>query len=301
VASSRIRDRLVSETDNNVTLTVTKSELDAEKSVVYARGELQLGILIEQMRREGFELTISPPRIITTKCPDTGKEMEPYEEVTVDVDSEYSGTVVNQLTGPGRRAVLISMSDGGESSSDGKTRLVFHVPSRGLLGFGPEIATATRGTAVVNHCFLENRPHAGNLGLAIEKGKLVSSDTGKASLYSLGSIAERGVLFIEPGELVYPGMVIGENSRQGDLEVNPVRGKQATNIRTVNKDEKNYLPPPKRMSVEELIGYMNDDEIIEVTPQSVRLRKAELDSGARQRAARTRKKQLNAAKEARGG
>jgi len=179
-------------------------------------------------------------------------------------------------------------------SSDGKTRLIFEVPSRGLLGFQSEIATATRGTAIVNHLFLENREYAGHIG-GIERGKLVSNDNGKANLYSLANIAKRGELFIGAGELVYSGMVIGENSRAGDLEVNTVRAKETTNIRTQNKEEKLYVPPPTRYSIEELIGYMNDDEVLEVTPKAVRLRKAELDPGIRERLARTRKKQMMAA------
>lgn len=289
VASSRIRDRLHSETDNNVTLSVTKSETDGERSVVHARGELQLGILVEEMRREGYELTVSPPRIITTTCKDTGNKLEPYEEVTIDVDSEYSGTVMNSLTSS-RKGLLLHMSD----SSDGKTRMIFEIPSRGLLGFQSEIATATRGTAVVNHLFIENREYVGHVG-GLEKGKLVANDTGKAALYALANIAKRGVLFIKPGDLVYPGMVIGENSKAGDMEVNPVRAKEVSNVRTVNKEEKLYVPPPKQWTIEEFIGYMGDDEVIEVTPKSVRLRKAELDSGARERAARSKKKQMMAA------
>jgi GTP-binding protein len=290
ISSTKIRDRLRSETDNNVTLTVATSETDPEKSVVNARGELQLGILIEQMRREGFELSVLPPNIIMTTCPTTGKKLEPYEEVTVDTDSEYSGTVVNALTGS-RKGVLLHMSD----SSDGKTRLIFEVPSRGLLGFSSEIASATRGNAVVNHLFLENRESSGNI-VRQEKGRLVSNASGKASLYALANIAERGDLFVAPGDLVYPGMVIGECSRSGDLEVNAVKAKEVSNMRTTAKDEKLYIPPPKRMSVEELISYMNDDEQIEVTPKSIRLRKAELDSGIRQRLARNRKKQIDSAR-----
>lgn len=290
ISSSKVRERLFSETDNNVTLTVSTSETDAEKTVVNARGELQLGILIEQMRREGFELSILPPKIIMSTCPNTGKKIEPYEEVTVDTDSEYSGTVVNALTGS-RKGVLLQMHE----SSDGKTRLIFEVPSRGLLGFSSEIASATRGNAVVNHLFLENRESSGNI-IRQEKGRLVSNALGKASLYALANVAERGDLFVAPGDVVYPGMVIGECSRTGDLEVNAVKAKETTNMRTTAKDEKLYIPPPKRMTVEELISYMNDDEQIEVTPKSVRLRKAELDSGARQRLARSRKKQMDSAK-----
>jgi GTP-binding protein len=293
VTSSRIRARLFAETDNNVTISVTNSETDSEKTTVYGRGELQLGILIEQMRREGFELIISPPRILTKKDEETGKVLEPFEEVTVDVDSEYSGTVIDALTGD-RKGLMMDMQD---NPLDGKTRLIFEVPSRGLLGFGPEIATMTRGTAVVNHCFIEDRDYAGPMGDGLEKGKLVATETGKASTYALSSVVERGTLFIEPGEMVYAGMVIGESSRPGDLDVNPVKAKALTNMRAAGKDEKVYLPPPKRWTVEELIGYMSDDEIIEVTPVSVRLRKAELDPGARERAARSKKKQHKAVRE----
>lgn len=174
---------------------------------MYGRGELQLGILIEQMRREGFELIISPPRIVTKTCPDTNKELEPFEEVTVDVDAEHAGTVVNALTGA-RKGVLMEMV---ENSADGKTRLIFEIPSRGLLGFGPEIANDTRGTAVINHCFIEDRPYAGAMAIGYDKGKLVSSETGKTSLYALSMISERGTLFIGQGEETYAGMVIGEN------------------------------------------------------------------------------------------
>jgi len=299
VASSRVRARLVSETDNNVTLAVEKSESDAEKTVVYGRGELQIGILVEQMRREGYEMVITPPRILTTTCPATGSKLEPYEEVIVDVDSEYSGTVVNALTGS-RRGVLVEMSD----DARGKARLKFEVPSRGLLGFGPEIATATRGTAVMHHCYLEDREYAGNItrgGGSSGRGKLVSNENGKATLFALESLSARGTLFVAPGDVVYPGMVVGENNKSGDLEVNPVRAKATSNMRTQAKDEKLYLPPPKRMSVEELIGYMNEDEVIEVTPLSVRLRKSELDAGVRERLARTRKKQRDAALKEKGG
>ena len=204
----------------------------------------------------------------------------------------YSGSVIDALTG-GRKGLLLEMSD----SSDGKTRLVFEVPSRGLLGFQSEIATATRGTAVVNHLFIENREYAGLIG-GVERGKIVSNDRGKANLYSLANIAKRGELFVESGDIVYSGMVIGENSRPGDMEVNPVRAKETSNVRSQNKEEKLYVPPAKKYSIEELIGYMNDDEVLEVTPKAVRLRKAELDSGARERAARTRKKQMKSLEQA---
>lgn len=295
--STRVRLRLEEETDNNVTIVVQRSETDADKMTVFARGELQLGILIEEMRREGFELIVSPPRIVTKICPETGEKLEPYEEVTVDVETEHAGTVVNALTG-GRKGVLLNMQ---EDSGDGKTRLLFECPSRGLLGFGPEIATLTRGSAVVNHTYLEDRVYAGTLGDGAEKGKLVSNDQGKATLFALNTLADRGTLFISPGDMVYAGMVIGESSRPGDLEVNPVKAKAVNNMRSQNKEEKMILSPPKKYNVEELIGYMADDEIIEVTPKGVRLRKAELDSGARERAARSKKKSMTALKDNKAG
>lgn len=291
VASSRVRARLINETDNNVTLTVELCEADAEKTVVFGRGELQIGILVEQMRREGYEMIITPPQIITSTCPTTGAKLEPYEEVVVDVDSEYSGTVVNALTGS-RKGVLVEMVD----DAQGKARLKFEIPSRGLLGFGPEVATATRGTAVMHHMYLEDREYAGPIGQGSDRGKLVCNEMGKATLFALESLQARGTLFVAPGEMVYPGMVIGENAKSGDLEVNPVRAKATNNMRTQSKDEKLYLTPPKKFSIEELIGYMSEDEVIEVTPQSVRLRKAELDAGVRERAARAKKKQMDALK-----
>ena len=238
-------------------------------------------------------MVISPPKILTSICPDTGKTLEPFEEVTVDVDSEYSGTVVSALTGD-RKGVLLEMS---ESAADGKSRLIFEVPSRGLLGFNSEIATQTKGSAVVTHLFVENREYAGSLGLGLDKSKLVSNAQGKATAYALSALSPRGTLFVDPGDMVYSGMVVGECAKTGpDMEVNPVKAKETTNMRTQAKDEKVTLPPAKRRSVEELIGYMAEDEVIEVTPKSVRLRKAILDSSARERAARQKAKQLRALK-----
>jgi GTP-binding protein len=201
VAGSKIRERLHAETDNNVTLKIAPYEQDREKTVVFARGELQLGILIEQMRREGFEMLVLPPKILTSVCPDTGVTLEPFEEVTVDVDSDYSGAVVSALTGD-RKGVVVEMSE----SADGKSRLVLEVPTRGLLGFHNEIATATKGSAVVTHLYLEHREHAGNLGTGLEKTKLVSSADGKATAYALSSLSARGTLFVAPGDEVYSGV-----------------------------------------------------------------------------------------------
>jgi len=196
------------------------------------------------------------------------------------------------LTGD-RKAILLEMN---ESSADGKTRLKFEIPSRGLLGFSSEVATATRGSAIVNHVYIEDRLYAGALGSGMERGKLISSESGKATMYALSSLVARGTLFIGPGEIVYPGMVIGESAKVGDLEVNPVRAKALTNMRTVNKDEKVFLPPPKKMTVEELIGYMSPDEMIEVTPKGVRLRKAQLDPTQRRKDSRVTKQQQDALK-----
>ena len=199
VTPSKLRNRLVAETDNNVTLNIENAQT-SDKTVVYARGELQLGILIEQMRREGFEMIISPPKIVTKLADDGKTVLEPFEEVTVDVDSEYSGTIVSALTSD-RKGTLVEMTE----SMDAKTRLRLEVPSRGLLGFHSEVATLTRGSATVNHVFLEDRKHVGPLGDGLEKGKLICSETGKATTYALNLLAPRGVLFIEPGDEVYPG------------------------------------------------------------------------------------------------
>jgi GTP-binding protein len=218
VTPSKLRNRLVAETDNNVTLNVETSATDSERTNVFARGELQLGILIEQMRREGFEMVISPPNIVTTttEADENGNGggvlMEPFEEVTIDVDSEYAGYIVSALTAD-RKGILLEMTE----STDSKTRLVLEVPSRGLLGFPSEAASATRGSAVVNHVFIEDRKYVGPLGNGLEKGKLISSDSGKATTYALSSLEARGVLFIAPGDVVYPGMIIGENAKQGDM------------------------------------------------------------------------------------
>jgi len=253
-----------------------------------------LGILIEQMRREGYEMCVSPPQIVTKICPDDPKKvLEPFEEVVIDVDAEYAGTVIDSLTG-GRKGNLMEMHD----DSDGKTRLVFEMPSRSLLGFTSEMATSTRGTAVMHHYYVGDREWAGEIskggGGGGERGKMVSNASGKATTFALSNLSERGTLLVETGDDIYPGMVVGESSRGSDMEVNPVKAKETNNMRTQSKEERLILSPPKRYTVEELIGLMADDEIIEVTPKSVRLRKAELDAGIRVRAAKARKKRLDA-------
>lgn len=295
VTNAKVRARLLEETDNNVTLKVEPSQSDAEKTTVFARGELQLGILIETMRREGFEIIVSPPKILTKKCPKTKKTLEPYEEVTIDVDSEFTGAVINALTGD-RKGVLMNM----EEQAGGKTQLILEIPSRGLLGFNNEIATLTRGSAVVNHLYIGDREEQ-QLGYGLMNGKLVSMENGKASAYALNNLSSRGTLFVSPGDVVYNGMVVGENSKGGDQDVNASKAKEKSNMRSATKDEGIKLPPPKKMTIEELIGYMEGDEVIEITPKNVRLRKLILDNGERDRAARAKAKQRKAQKQQQKG
>jgi GTP-binding protein len=279
VTASKIKDRLLKETDNNVTITV---KVDGERCEVFGRGELQLGILFEEMRREGYEMTVSPPKILLN---DSG--MEPVEEVYVDVDTEHVGTIINMLTG-NRKGSLIDTKEDLESD---RASLLFHVPTRGLLGFNSEAASATRGSAVVNHLFLEMQPHMGPLGDGLSPGKLVSTDLGKATSYALNMVQDRGILFVENNDMVYPGMVVGEHSRAGDLDVNPNKAKAVNNIRaTKGADDKMVINAPVRRTLEELIAYMGQDEQLEVTPKSVRLRKTELDPKLRQRAMRDLKR-----------
>jgi len=279
VASNKVKERLISETENNVTISLEET---GESTTVFGRGELQLGILVEEMRREGFELIIAPPEIVVID----GKE--PIEEVTVDVDEEYAGTVMTMLTND-RAGELVTM----DSDDSGRTRMVFEIPTRGLLGFQSEVARATHGSAVVTHLFLEMRDHAGDLGSGLAKGKLVSMESGKVTAYALNNVKERGILFVKPGDTVYVGMVVGESNRPDeDIEVNPCKAKHVDNMRSVLKDDRYILPPPVLRNVEEMISYMDADELIEVTPNTVRLRKAELDPNKRRRMrkAKTKKK-----------
>ncbi len=278
VTGSAIKDRLLKETDNNVTIDVV---VDGERCEVFGRGELQLGILLEQMRREGFEMCVSPPKIVV------GEDgQEPIEEVFVDVDQEYVGTIINLLTGS-RKGFIVDQT---EDLETGRCAVTFHVPTRGLLGFNAEAASATRGSAVVNHLFLEMRPHMGELGGDLSPGKLVATGaSGSTTSYALNMVQERGELFVDVGEEVYEGMVIGENARADDIDVNPVRAKAVNNIRTVLKEDKAVIQAPKRRSLEEYIAYMGQDEMLEVTPKNIRLRKSELDPKKRLRLARDKK------------
>ena len=277
VQSRVIRDRLLREAEGNVALKVTENP-DRDSFEVAGRGELQLGILIETMRREGFELTIGKPRVVYRTGP-KGELLEPIEEVIIDVDSEHSGIVVQKLAE--RRAELLDM----RPSGGGRTRLVFHAPTRGLIGYQSELLSDTRGTAVFNRLFHEYAPYKGDIP-GRRNGVLISNGQGESTDYSLWYLEDRGALMIDPGVRVYEGMIVGEHSRGNDLGVNVVRGKQLTNVRAAGKEEKRLLTPPIRFSLEAALAYVADDELVEVTPKSIRLRKAILDPHARKRSER---------------
>ncbi|MFZ5748045.1 MAG: translational GTPase TypA [Pseudomonadota bacterium] len=278
VTSRMIRDRLFREAESNVAIKVTESD-DKDSFEVAGRGELQLGVLIETMRREGFELGISRPRVLF-RDGENGRE-EPYETVVIDVDEEFSGTVVDKMNQ--RKAEMTDM----RPSGGGKTRITFSAPSRGLIGYHGEFLSDTRGTGIMNRLFEKYGPHKG----AIEgrkNGVLISNGTGEANAYSLNSLEERGILFVGHGEALYEGMIIGENAKTDDLEVNPMKAKQLTNIRSSGKDDAIRLTPPKKMTLEQAIAYIDDDEMVEVTPKTIRLRKRHLDPHERKRAARSK-------------
>ncbi len=265
VTSRLLRARLMREAEGNVAIRISETERK-DSFEVAGRGELQLGVLIETMRREGFELAISRPRVLFQQDPDTGKTMEPIEEVVVDVDADFAGVVVEKMSQ--RKAEMVEM----RPSGGGKTRLRFLAPSRGLIGYHGQFLTDTRGTGVMNRVFHSYAPHKGDID-TYRNGVLVSMDDGKAVPYALWNLEERGILFIEPGVDVYRGMIIGEHTRGNDLDVNPLKAKQLTNIRAAGKDDAVRLSPPRRMSLEEAVAYINDDELVEVTPKAIRLRK----------------------------
>jgi GTP-binding protein len=278
VTSRQIRDRLFKETEGNVAIKVKVSE-EVDAFEVAGRGELQLGVLIETMRREGFELTIGRPRVLTRDNPETGEKEEPFEEVLVDVDEGYSGVVVEKLSI--RKGQMQDM----RPSGGGKVRLTFHIPSRGLIGYHGEFMTDTRGTGMMNRLFLGYQPWAGPIE-GRRNGSLISNSDGEAIQYALFYLQERGTLFVDPGVKVYVGMILGEHSRDNDLEVNPIKEKKLTNIRAAGKDEALLLTPPRRMSLEQAISYIEDDELVEVTPSAIRLRKRFLDPHERKKHAR---------------
>lgn len=279
VTSNMIRERLFKEAEGNVAIKIKESD-SKESFEVGGRGELQLGVLIETMRREGFELSVSRPKVIYKRDPDTNQLLEPIEELFVDVDDEHTGIVVEKISM--RKGDMIDM----RPSGGGKTRIIFQIPSRGLIGYQSEFLTDTRGTGVMSRIFHSYAPHKGEIQ-GRRNGVLISMADGEAVTYALWNIEERGILFIGGGEKVYTGMIIGQHSRDNDLEVNPLKGKQLTNFRTTSKDEAVRLTPPKVMTLEEAISYIETDELVEVTPKSIRIRKIYLDPNERKRANKT--------------
>jgi GTP-binding protein len=280
VQSRVIRERLLREAEGNVALRISEtSEKDAFE--VAGRGELQLGILIETMRREGFELSVSRPKVLFERDAASGALLEPIEEVVIDVDDEHTGVVVQKMSE--RKAELIEMRPSGGH----RQRLVFHAPTRGLIGYQGELLTDTRGTAIMNRLFHAYAPHKGEVA-GRHTGVLIANETGEAVAYALWNLEERGPMMIEPGWKVYPGMIVGEHTRGNDLVVNVLKGKKLTNIRTTSKDEAVRLTPPIRMTLEKALAYISDDELVEVTPKSIRLRKKLLDPHERKREERKR-------------
>ena len=279
VTSRMIRDRLFREGESNVAIKVTEAA-DRDSYEVAGRGELQLGVLIETMRREGFELGISRPRVLFRED-ENGNKTEPYETVVIDVDDEYSGTVVEKMAS--RKAELTDM----RPSGGGKTRITFSAPSRGLIGYHGEFLSDTRGTGIMNRLFEKYAAHKGKIE-GRKNGVLISNGSGEANNYALGPLEERGILFVGHQEALYEGMIVGENAKTDDLEVNPMKAKALTNFRVSGKEDTIRLTPPKRMTLEQAIAYIDDDELVEVTPKSIRLRKRHLDPHERKRASRAK-------------
>jgi GTP-binding protein len=275
LTSRVIGDRLFAETEGNVAIRVTQST-DREAFEVAGRGELQLGVFIETLRREGFELSISRPRVLF-KQDENGQKLEPMENIQVDVDDDFVGVVVESLSQ--RKCEMKDM----KPSGGGKTRISFLGPSRGLIGYHGQFLTETRGTGIMNRNFDSYGPYCGNIE-GRRNGVIISNSSGESSAYALWSLQERGKMFIGPNVQVYEGMVIGEHSRDNDLEVNPLKAKQLSNVRASGKDEAISLTPPVIMSLEQTIAYIDDDELVEVTPKSIRIRKKHLNSVDRKRA-----------------
>ena len=276
VQSRVIRERLLREAEGNVAIKITEGT-DNDSFEVAGRGELQLAVLIENMRREGFELTIGRPRVVMKE--ENGVKLEPIEEVIIDVDDEFSGVVVQKLTE--RKGDLVDMRPSGV----GRQRLRFYVPTRSLIGYQPELLSDTRGTAIFNRLFHEYQPYKGALP-GRRTGVLISNGTGQSVAFALWNLEDRGPIMIDAGVDIYEGMIIGEHVRENDLEVNALKGKQLTNIRTTSKDEAVRLTTPKKLTLEQSLGYIADDEYVEVTPKSIRLRKIWLDPNDRKRMTR---------------
>ncbi|MGL6211559.1 MAG: translational GTPase TypA [Paracoccaceae bacterium] len=277
VQSRVIRERLLKEAEINVAIKVSDTP-SGDAFEVAGRGELQMGVLIENMRREGFELSISRPRVLFRE--EGGVKHEPIEEVTIDVDDEYTGPVIEKLTGP-RKGDLVEMKPAGV----GKTRIIAHVPSRGLIGYHGQFMTDTRGTGVLNRVFHDWAPYKGTIE-GRRQGVLISMESGISVAYAMWKLEDRGHFFIGVQEPVYTGMIIGEHNRDNDLEVNPLKGKQLTNVRASGTDEAVRLTTPVKLSLEQSIAYIDDDELVEVTPKSVRMRKRYLDPNDRKRMSR---------------
>ena len=276
VTSTMIRERLMAEAEVNVAITFAESA-DKDAFEIGGRGELQLGVLIETMRREGFELTVSRPRVLFKE--ENGQKLEPIEEVTIDVDEEFASTVVDKMNR--RKAEMIDM----RSSGAGKQRIIFHAPSRGLIGYQSQFLTDTRGTGVMNRLFHSYAPHKGEIS-GRRNGALIASETGTAVAYAIFNLQDRGTMFIGHQTPVYMGMIVGEHNRENDLEINVLKGKKLTNMRASGSDEAVTLVPPRKMSLEDMMSYVNEDELLEVTPKSLRLRKKFLLSHERKKASR---------------
>ena len=285
LTSTMIRERLMAEAETNVAIRLTESA-NRDAFEVAGRGELQLGVLIENMRREGFELSVSRPRVLFKKD-ENGQLTEPYEEVFCDVDEEYTGVVVDKMTQ--RKAEMTDMRPSGA----GKIRITFKAPSRGLIGYQGQFLTDTRGTGVMNRLFHSYGPYKGEMA-GRHRGALISTDKGDAVAYAIFNLQDRGTMFIGHGDRVYQGMIVGENSRDNDLDINVLKGKKLTNVRASGADEAVVLVPPRKMSLEDMMAYINDDELVEVTPKSLRLRKRHLDPTDREIA----KKKANKEREA---
>jgi GTP-binding protein len=278
VTSRVIWDRLQKEAEGNVALRISRAA-EGDSFEVAGRGELQLAVLIETMRREGFELGVSRPKVVMKTEEETGQKLEPIEEVVIDVDDEHSGIVVQKLSE--RRADLLEMRPSGV----GRTRLVFHAPTRGLIGYQGELLSDTRGTAVMNRLFHAYAPHKGVIQ-GRHTGVLISNGQGESVAFAMWNLEDRGPMMIEPGSKVYEGMIIGEHTRGNDLEVNVLKGKKLTNVRASGSDEAVRLTPPIRMTLEKALAYIQDDELVEVTPENIRLRKVYLDPNDRKRFSR---------------
>ncbi len=276
VTSTMIRNRLLAEAETNVAITFEESA-GKDAFEIGGRGELQLSVLIETMRREGFELTVSRPRVLMKE--EGGQKLEPIEEVIIDVDEEYSSTVIDKMNR--RKAEMVEMKQAGT----GKTRIIFHAPSRGLIGYQSRFLTDTRGTGVMNRVFHGYAPYKGEIGQR-RNGALISMEQGQAVAYALFNLQDRGVMFVNPQDPIYKGMVVGEHNRENDLEINLLKGKKLTNVRASGSDEAVTLTPPRQMTLEDMISYINDDELVEVTPKALRLRKRLLCPHERKKASR---------------